>query len=354
MATTGCGLVGTTNSEEKRNGIRVSGKGIPGSGTSGNDNTGISFSESVIAKATEPSGSPGVHSAENPGFESATLLDQLQDIAQNAETATPIMDFITVHIEKADQKTADAMLSELQTFYARNLDDVSYLYYSIEEKLINKMYDYSLQWPVDENAAAAILDDEAREFILQLSMSGYKLGLAQGTFEPLIDYNRQMQFGKWLSETMNQYIEIEWIEAEQPFAKDGGLLISWDELAQRALRAESFLQKYPDASEESRVRELFDMYLNVYLGNAHTPNTLVYDYTTLKLNAEVRESYGETMKEFPDTVTAKLIAGLLETLVSTKDQLMMKDQSNAYLFMPAVKTFYDDLPSKIDDLLPTS
>lgn len=63
-------------------------------------------------------------SGKSPVVESASLLDQLQAVVQAAETATPILDFITGHIGNADQETADAMLRELQAYYVHNLEEV--------------------------------------------------------------------------------------------------------------------------------------------------------------------------------------------------------------------------------------
>ncbi|MHA7965468.1 hypothetical protein ACX93W_15145 [Paenibacillus sp. CAU 1782] len=344
LATSGCSMTGTTIKDEK-------------SGNTGQSRNAISKNDAAGVKGSENNASgtdtvDAVVPAESPVIEAAALLDQLQAIVKEADSAASILDFISGHIQDADHKTADAMLRELQTYYGHNLEETRTRYH---EKLPYwGMEHYQLQWPVDEEAAAGIPDEDARAFILQLSMDGYKLGLAGGTYQPLIDYSHQQQFGGWLSDGMNQYIEIKWKEAEKPYAKDGGLLIAWDELAERALRAESFLQRYSDTPEVSSVRELFDMYVNTYLGNANTPNTPLYDQATLKLNAEVKKSYGKTMKDFPDSVTAKLISGLLEILASTKEQLMVKDESGVNVPMPAVKTFYDSIPSETSRLLPTS
>jgi triphosphoribosyl-dephospho-CoA synthetase len=164
-----------------------------------------------------------------------------------------------------------------------------------------------------------------------------------------VDYSYQAHSGNKLSEEMNAYIKLMATESDQAVAKDGGLTISWDELAARALQAEAFVVKYKDAPERETVqKEYVNKYLTMYINGLI--NTPIYDTENFKRLDEVKASYKQTVAEAPESVTGRLVAQLLHVLAETGDEaIAVKDGEQAKL--ASIKQFREGLWAEAEKLL---
>lgn len=281
--------------------------------------------------------------------EGATLPEQLQEAIRQATSAADILAFIEERSAEADEALADAMLRELHAYYDRNLEETRRQFF--DQQIYNDLTDIYYEWPMEEEDIARIEDESARRFVRQLSEDGYKLGIGGGIDQPLVDYSRQQTFGERLSSGMKHWIDLLAFESEEAVASDGGLRISWDQLAERTLFAEAFLRQYPQYPEYDDARRIFDKYLNMYLGNSNMPNSPIYDAKSRKLLPEVRASYERAMEQSPDSATARFAAGLLDVLAATGHQVATRAPDNVIYPVPAVQRFYETIPSEMDRLL---
>lgn len=273
------------------------------------------------------------------------LLQQFQSIVTSAEDASGIVSFLDANIEKADQTTADSMLRSLHDYYDVHLEAAQNAFFTsnVQEVLLKEA------WPLTEETALAIKDETVRTLVQNAYKGGYKLEAVEGSIYPVVDYSVQSHYGKYVSEQMNAYIGLMAAESDKAAAKDGGLVISWDELAARALLAEAFVAKYKDSPEREAVEnEYVNKYMSMYINGL--VNTPIYDTDSFKLLDEVKASYKKTIAEAPDSVTGRLVAQFLDVLAESGDQVIeVKDGEQAEL--QPIKQFREGLRAEAEKLL---
>ncbi|MGM0880144.1 MAG: hypothetical protein ACQEXQ_03780 [Bacillota bacterium] len=273
------------------------------------------------------------------------LLKQFQTVVKGAAEAPPIIAYLNAQIANADQITADTMLRGLHTYYESNLEAAQNAFFTgnVQDALLKE------EWPITVQTAASIQDTAVRELVQRAFYGGYKLEMVEGSIYPIVDYSFQKRYSKFLSNQLKTFVELQAVESDKVSAKDGGLMITWDELAERALLAEAFITEYKDSPErETVLNQYVDRYLMMYINGLI--NTPIYDFETFKLHDDVKASYKKTAEEAPQSVTGKLVAQFLDVLASTGDQVFaVKDGEQIEL--PAVKQFREGLSAEAEMLL---
>ena len=119
--------------------------------------------------------------------------------------------------------------------------------------------------------------------------SGFKLETAEGTFFPVIDYEGFAKYRPYVMNDIKSYIDIMAVESANPPAKDAALIISWNEITQRALSQESFVKLHPNSNRTKQVENLYQQYvINTVYGQNNTP---LFDYESKTMNPEAKEAY---------------------------------------------------------------
>lgn len=87
------------------------------------------------------------------------------------------------------------------------------------------------------------------------------------------------------------------------YAVNGGLMITWEELGDRLIAWENFMNKYPKSPLKKKAKMEYDNYLLDYiLGMDSSPT---YDKTEGKLLDETKEEYNRIINKYPNSNTAK-------------------------------------------------
>ncbi len=96
-------------------------------------------------------------------------------------------------------------------------------------------------------------------------------------------------------------------ESETNYAADAGLIISWEQLGDRLIFWESFMNKYPESKLIKTVKQDYNYYLSDYLlGMDNTPTyEREPDKETGKLNDENRAEFNRIIKKYPNSNAAK-------------------------------------------------
>ena len=103
-----------------------------------------------------------------------------------------------------------------------------------------------------------------------------------------------------------------------PTILDGGLVISFDELSQRLIAAESYILKYPESIKHEEVLRLYGWYLRFYLEGSI--NTFIYDYASKEIKEEVLSSYYE-VRDMDETITAEIVAKYID-IIEANDKII--------------------------------
>ncbi|MUT67132.1 hypothetical protein [Paenibacillus sp. NEAU-GSW1] len=262
------------------------------------------------------------------------LMISFRNTVKEAKEAAEIVSFLNENASKAGQPNADLMIRALNVFYSKDIEATQEQFAQphVQEALLAQSQ------VINSATAAEIEDAEVRQLVVTKLSGGYKLEGVEGTIFPIVDYGMQRKFSGYLSEPLKQYIILKAEESDKPTARDGGLVISWDELAARAVMAEEYVTLYLDTPEREEVLQLYlDRYLPFYIyGQSNTP---VFD-DMFVLEDEVKDSYEKLIAERPNSVTANTVQRYLDVLSQTGGRLLERRNGQQYN-IPAVQQFLD-------------
>lgn len=134
-----------------------------------------------------------------------------------------------------------------------------------------------------------------------------------------------------VSDGLKEYLRITRKESEECrgtyFIEDAGLMISWDQLADRIVAWEKFRQHYPDCPEECKEGlGSVNLYLELYLASC-LDNTLLFQDRALV--PEARASYERFLSRYKDSRYAGLVRGYYDIL--KKNAFTLTGEAVAYL-----------------------
>jgi len=157
----------------------------------------------------------------------------------------------------------------------------------------------------------------------------YCLGEKGGWFEE--------RFGTILTQPFKKYLYIRTDEMRQGFARDGGLLISWDQLAEYIATWEQFLGKYPDFVEKGEIRERLDVYVRTFLTGMD--NSPIHTINSKRLSADVKAAYEMFIRENRDSAYYKLVKDYYDMLKSK--QFTVPDNVDEYFKKAGYGAIFD-------------
>lgn len=275
----------------------------------------------------------------------AELREQWDTVKDEAKEAAELIAFVDTRLSEASSELADAMIRDVFAFYEEDLERTQEQFFSQDLQPVLA----GLQLPVNEADVDAIPDEEVRNLIRTKLAGNYKLITTEGSYFPIVDYGAFRSYADILSYDLAAYIELKALESDYMSASDGGLIISWDDVALRLLAAEDYLKLYPDTPEAKEVRTLLvkDYMDKYFYGMNNTPN---FDYETLQVKEEARASYQRIAEEHPDTVVGQLAQRFLDVLEETGGSVY-KGTPEDRQDIPEIKDFQDRLDGAFDRLL---
>ena len=121
-------------------------------------------------------------------------------------------------------------------------------------------------------------------------------------------------FKDYVTDDYKEYLKIWAKDNEKLYQADAGLLISFEEIGERIITWENFLNQYPDTKLNIKVTALLNSYREDYLlGMDNTP-TLDggYDNIPVTVDEVAKKEYDRFMKKYPNSPTVELIKYFLE------------------------------------------
>ncbi len=232
-------------------------------------------------------------------------------IASGASSAE-MLQYITDNYTKVKPETLTTMLVELersQHDQSLVLEERYYTEAGVQEKLMDLYAAADFTMP----SLDQIEDETLKKLLQDTEAAGYKPETAEGSFFPVIDYERYREFQSHVTADMKAYIDIMALESNKPAVKDAGLIIKWSEVVERARSMEKFLKDYPDSVKQEDMQGLFNGYK--YISFYGIDNAPLFSYTDKTIVPEVKEAYLQaleggtkdsaylqTMQEFLDVV----------------------------------------------------
>lgn len=242
------------------------------------------------------------------------VMKEFDKLIKNADEPNEIVKFIDEHIKGLSQIEGDKMIIDLENILESSISSETDKLFEVDtDGELMTIAGTELFFP--DNKVKDIQDEELRDYVKKLIESNYKLINLEGSFYPIVDYEKMKQYNNHISDEVKDYIAIEALDSNKPVAIDAGLVISYDELAERIIKIENYIQKY---SEGKRYEEMLGNYrskLTFYLNGLD--NTPIADYETKKIYKDVFDSYGKTTNT-KDSVTAFVVRKHINNIEESK------------------------------------
>lgn len=244
------------------------------------------------------------------GIDKEVVMKDFNNIVESGNEPDKIILFIDKEIDKLSDIEGDQMVSQLERSLEKSLDSFGDKIFELDlEGELIEIGGSELFFPEDK--VKDIKNNELRKEIEKTLNSKYKLINLEGSFYPIIDYEKLKEYNGNISPVLEDYIEIKAMDSNKPVAIDGALYISFDELSKRILKAEDYLQKYSGGQRHEEMLENYKGKLEIYL--LGLPNTPISDYETGKTKDEVLESYRDIINT-KDKITAYIVRKYLKAI----------------------------------------
>lgn len=223
--------------------------------------------------------------------ESVDIIEEFRALAQEDPTPDKMIQFIDEKIEKVSTEEADEMIDTLR--YSLETNRPLYEEKLFELDTMNELIEIDGSEPTfQETSIDEINNTELKTEVSYLYNNFYQLINLEGQFYPMVNYSQLKDYEDYLSEEMKSYLEIKSIESDERAMADGGLVISFEELAARIFKSEDYLALATAGERKDDILEDYEYKINAYLKGL--PNTPIMDYETKKINPTVWESYKNT------------------------------------------------------------
>ncbi|QXM06927.1 hypothetical protein [Crassaminicella indica] len=243
-----------------------------------------------------------------------------------------VLAFIDKNIYVLSEKNADELLiglEKVQNKYKSEYTDSLLEDDFIKQNKLHKIFGYKF----NKRKIEAIEDEDLKALVVEMVKGGYKLVTLEGSFYPIIDYGYLKKYMPYVSDEMKGFINIVSRESNHLTWNGDKVSISWDELSNRALKAEEYLKKYKESQMRKEVANLYMMYINTLMNGSQ--NMPLLDVKTNKVNNKILNSYQKLLTENATTTTAKIIKEYIEaiekneakiddTIIEVSDKLRQK------------------------------
>lgn len=275
--------------------------------------TGCKKEQEVIEPVPEPVVEEPVVEVDED--EKEVIMKEFDRLVTQTSDFEPIVDFIKSNIKKVDQLEGDRMIEELELVLEGNIPDLTNIIFATD-KNDELMEIAGLEVYFPEEKIKEIKNSELKEEITKAYDNMYRLVNLEGGFYPIIDYAKLKTYNNNISDEWKEYIAVRAMDSNDiPFG-DGGIRIPFEELADRLLKTENFLNKYIAGPRQDEMIELYKFKLNAYLKGL--PNTPIADYSDKTIYEEVMKSYEET-SNMDGYITAHLTYQYKEAIKANKN-----------------------------------
>ncbi|MEG0925347.1 hypothetical protein [Chryseobacterium sp.] len=166
--------------------------------------------------------------------------------------------------------------------------------------ILDKYVDYHTREPDTYN-----LPENVKKIAVELNKAGLEfrvMGEGLTEIHSLPDYYVSV-FKNKVTPDYDAYISQIAKDRKDNYAMNGGLLITWEELGDRLIVWENFMNKYPKSPLIKVVKQDYHNYLLDYLLGMDSDR--IYDSEEGKIYDDKREEYNRIIKKYPNSITAK-------------------------------------------------
>ena len=220
------------------------------------------------------------------------------------------------------EKFATDKKETMEKLKSLNKEEANNLYEEYQAQNNNTLYDI-------EDALAGFLDSiyndtngenftdkdwsDANKILNKYDLELWDIGEGMVTIRELPHLYYDV-FKDYVTDDYKEYLKIWAKDSEELYQADAGLSISFEELGERIITWENFLNKYPNSILKPKVTALLNSYREDYiLGMENTPTRDGgYDNVPITIYEEAKKEYDRFMKKYPNSPTVELIKYFIE------------------------------------------
>ena len=263
-----------------------------------------------------------VQPEENPHASEEQVMSNFNNLIANNPEISEVIQFMEENVSDVSPQNVSGMILALEDLQVNHLPTFEENFTSSEDLQV-KFRDL---FKGDTSKIENMADAEIKNLLEETKNSGYKIETAEGYYFPIIDYQFYKTFSANATKEIQDYIEIMAVESNQVPAKDAALMISWDEIVERALEQEAFLKQYPSSERLDEVTELYKRYeMFTFFGLNNTP---LFSYDTKKIDPEAKAVYLDAVSREIKSDYTGMLNSFLEVLAKNNDTLT--DEVDAY------------------------
>jgi len=207
-------------------------------------------------------------------------------------------------------KNKNEMLEKLKTLNKEEADKLYEQYLESNNTILENLnieHDKLLSGGIynNEDTSENFTDEEwkiANKFLNKYDLELWYLARGTCIIKEVPDFYYKT-FKDYVTDDYKEYLKITSKENEEHYVADSGLCISLEELGDRIVTWENFLEKYPNSKLNDKVNNICNSYRRDYI--LGVPGG-IYDYK------ESAEEYNRFIKKYPDSPTTELLGYYLE------------------------------------------
>ena len=207
-------------------------------------------------------------------------------------------------------KNKNEMLEKLKTLNKEEADELYEQYLESNNTILENLnieHDKLLSGGIynNEDTSENFTDEEwkiANKFLNKYDLELWYLARGTCIIKEVPDFYYKT-FKDYVTDDYKEYLKISSKENEEHYVADSGLCITLEELGDRIVTWENFLEKYPNSKLNDKVNNICNSYRRDYI--LGVPGG-IYDYK------ESAEEYNRFIKKYPDSPTTELLGYYLE------------------------------------------
>ncbi|PHI03228.1 hypothetical protein [Fusobacterium polymorphum] len=209
-------------------------------------------------------------------------------------------------------KNKNEMLEKLKTLNKEEADELYEQYLERNNIILENLnieHDKFLSGGINgiynKDTAENFTDEEwkiANKFLNRYDLELWYLARGSCIIREVPDFYYKT-FKDYVTDDYKEYLKITSDENEEHYVADSGLCITLEELGDRIVTWENFLEKYPNSKLNNKVNNICNSYRRDYI--LGVPGG-IYDYK------ESAEEYNRFIKKYPDSPTTELLGYYLE------------------------------------------
>ena len=207
-------------------------------------------------------------------------------------------------------KNKNEMLEKLKTLNKEEADELYEQYLESNNTILENLnieHDKLLSGGIynNEDTSENFTDEEwkiANKFLNKYDLELWYLARGTCIIKEVPDFYYKT-FKDYVTDDYKEYLKITSKENEEHYVADSGLCITLEELGDRIVTWENFLEKYSNSKLNDKVNNICNSYRRDYI--LGVPGG-IYDYK------ESAEEYNRFIKKYPDSPTTELLGYYLE------------------------------------------